>query len=88
MGASGFHEGEKPEEGADDARVVKQIAANKVGLEMDRYIVTMEDFWWVMLWELAHFLNAEKQQTLVYILSRDHCFWLENKMPVLREGRN
>ena len=88
MGASSFHEGETPEEGADDAEVMKQIAANKVGLEMDRYIVTIEDFWWVMLWKLSHFLNAEKQQTLVYILSRDHWLWLENKMAVLQEAKN
>jgi hypothetical protein len=43
MGASGFHEGEKPGEGADDAKVMRQIKANKVGLEIDRYIVTMDD---------------------------------------------
>ena len=46
IGASGVHEGDRREDGADDAAVMSRPAANKVGLNMEKCIVIVKILRW------------------------------------------
>lgn len=46
IGASGVHEGDRREDGADDAAAMSRLAANKVGLNMEECIVIVKIFRW------------------------------------------
>jgi hypothetical protein len=62
IGASGVHEGDRREGGADDAAATSRPAANKVGLNMEKCIVIVKILRWYAR-KLSHFMVARKQQT-------------------------